>query len=195
MIRGRASIGPAVASALVAAAACVGSSVVGAQAPAAAPMSDAARRELFARYCVSCHTEAQKTRGAVPVALDTLDLANVGAHAELWERVVLKVRAGVMPPAGMPRPDRATLDGLVVWLESQLDQAAAARPNPGRTEPLHRLNRAEYRNAVRDLLGLDLDVVAAPAARRFELRLRQHRRRAEAVADADGTLSLGRAQR
>ena len=71
---------------------------------------------------------------------------------------MLKVRAGVMPPAGMPRPDRATLDGLVGWLESQLDLAAAARPNPGRTEPLHRLNRAEYRNAVRDLLGLDLDV-------------------------------------
>jgi len=157
VIRGRSSIGPAVASALVAAAACVGSSVVGAQAPAAAG-ADAARREVFARYCVSCHTEAQKTRGAVPVALDTLDLASVGSHAELWERVVLKVRAGVMPPAGMPRPDRATLDGLVGWLESQLDQAAAARPNPGRTEPLHRLNRAEYRNAVRDLLGLDLDV-------------------------------------
>ena len=71
---------------------------------------------------------------------------------------MLKVRAGVMPPAGMPRPDRATLDGLVGWVESQLDLAAAARPNPGRTEPLHRLNRAEYRNAVRDLLGLDLDV-------------------------------------
>ena len=145
--------------ALAAAVAGAGSAAVGAQAPAAgAPPSDGGRREVFARYCVSCHTEAQKTRGAVPVALETLDLGNIGAHAELWERVVLKVRAGVMPPAGMPRPDRATLDSLVGWVESQLDRAAAARPNPGRTEPLHRLNRTEYRNAVRDLLGLDLDV-------------------------------------
>ncbi|HET9272626.1 MAG TPA: DUF1592 domain-containing protein [Vicinamibacterales bacterium] len=114
--------------------------------------------EVFGRYCVSCHTEAQKSRGAVPVAFEALDLSKVGADAEMWERVVRKVRAGVMPPAGMPRPDRATLDGLAGWLETQLDLAAAARPNPGRTEPLHRLNRAEYRNAVRDLLGLDLDV-------------------------------------
>ena len=114
--------------------------------------------EVFGRYCVSCHTEAQKSRGAVPVAFEALDLSKVGTDAEMWERVVRKVRAGVMPPAGMPRPDRATLDGLAGWLETQLDLAAAARPNPGRTEPLHRLNRAEYRNAVRDLLGLDLDV-------------------------------------
>ena len=70
-----------------------------------------------------------------------------------------KVRAGVMPPAGLPRPDMAPRStGLAGWLESQLDRAAAAHPESGRTEPLHRLNRAEYRNAVRDLLGLDLDV-------------------------------------
>jgi hypothetical protein len=114
--------------------------------------------EVFARYCVSCHSDAQKTRGTVPVAFEALDLAKVGADAAMWERVVRKVRAGVMPPAGMPRPDRATLDGLAGWLEGRLDLAAAARPNPGRTESLHRLNRSEYRNAVRDLLGLDLDV-------------------------------------
>jgi len=156
-----APMGPLVAVVLAAAVAWAGSAAVGAQAPAPAPGTpppDGARRAVFARYCVSCHTEAQKTRGAVPVAFETLDLGNVGAHAELWERVVLKVRAGVMPPAGMPRPDRATLDGLAGWVESQLDLAVAARPNPGRTEPLHRLNRTEYRNAVRDLLGLDLDV-------------------------------------
>jgi mono/diheme cytochrome c family protein len=133
-----------------------GAAVARAQAPARDAMDT--RRDVFVRYCVSCHTEAQRARGTVPVALDSLDLANVGARAEAWERVVLKIRAGVMPPAGMPRPDRATLDGLAGWLESQLDLAAAARPNPGRTEPLHRLNRAEYRNAIRDLLGLDLDV-------------------------------------
>jgi mono/diheme cytochrome c family protein len=114
--------------------------------------------EVFARYCVSCHSDAQKTRGTVPVAFESLDLAKVGADAAMWERVVRKVRAGVMPPAGMPRPDRATLDGLAGWLEGRLDLAAAANPNPGRTESLHRLNRSEYRNAIRDLLGLDLDV-------------------------------------
>jgi mono/diheme cytochrome c family protein len=153
------AIGSAAAVALAAAVLTAGSATVHvqAQAPAASP-SNAQRKEVFDRYCVSCHTDAQKTRGAVPVALDMLDIGNVGPHAELWERVVLKVRAGVMPPAGMPRPDRATLDGLVGWLETQLDLAAAARPNPGRTEPLHRLNRTEYRNAIRDLLGLDLDV-------------------------------------
>ena len=155
-----AAAGRAVALVFAAAVASLTSAAVGAQAPVprAAGPADAARRDVFTRYCVSCHTEAQKSRGAVPVALDTLDLSNVGAHAELWERVVLKVRAGVMPPAGMPRPDRPTLDGLVGWLETQLDHAAAANPNPGRTEPLHRLNRTEYRNAVRDVLGLDVDV-------------------------------------
>jgi mono/diheme cytochrome c family protein len=120
--------------------------------------STAAHREVFAKYCVSCHTEAQRSRGTVPVAFERLDWSNVGSDAGMWERVVRKVRAGVMPPAGMPRPDRATLDGLATWLESQLDLAASAHPNPGRTESLHRLNRAEYRNAVRDLIGLDLDV-------------------------------------
>jgi mono/diheme cytochrome c family protein len=134
------------------------SALMGAQPRTAGPNADAGRREVFAKYCVSCHTEAQKARGTVPVAFETLDLSRVGADAAAWERVVRKVRAGVMPPAGMPRPDRATLDGLAGWLESQLDLAAAAHPNPGRTESLHRLNRAEYRNAVRDLLGLDLDV-------------------------------------
>jgi mono/diheme cytochrome c family protein len=128
----------------------------GLQPPAAA--SAAAHREVFAKYCVSCHTEPQRARGTVPVAFERLDLANVGSDAATWEQVVRKVRAGVMPPAGMPRPDRATLDGLATWLESRLDLAAAAHRNPGRTESLHRLNRAEYRNAVRDLLGLDLDV-------------------------------------
>jgi mono/diheme cytochrome c family protein len=120
--------------------------------------STSAHRDVFAKYCVSCHTEAQRRRGTVPVAFERLDFSNVGSDAATWERVVRKVRAGVMPPAGMPRPDRSTLDGLATWLESQLDRAAAAHPNPGRTESLHRLNRAEYRNAVRDLLGLDLDV-------------------------------------
>ena len=96
----------------------------------------------------------------MPIALDALDLTQVGANAATWEKVVLKMRAGLMPPAGAPRPDKAAHDGFATWLESELDRNAAARPNPGRTEPFHRLNRAEYRNAVRDILDLDVDVAS-----------------------------------
>ena len=94
----------------------------------------------------------------MPVALDTLDLSRVAADAAAWEKVVLKLRAGLMPPSGSPRPDKAAHEAFASWLEGELDRAWAAAPNPGRTEPFHRLNRVEYRNAVRDLLGLDLDV-------------------------------------
>ena len=80
------------------------------------------------------------------------------ADADVWERVVRKVRTGLMPPSGRPRPDAAAHDAFVNWIESQLDGAAAAHPNPGRTETFHRLNRAEYRNVVRDLLDLDVNV-------------------------------------
>jgi hypothetical protein len=85
-------------------------------------------------------------------------MASPGADAELWENVVRKMPAGVMPPAGRPRPDVAASEGFVSWVETELDAAAAARPNPGRVEAFHRLNRAEYRNAVRELLHLDIDV-------------------------------------
>jgi len=120
----------------------------------------AAHRATFDRYCLTCHTQRLKERGTVPIALDTLDLTKVGADAQTWEKVVLKLRAGIMPPAGSPRPEKAAHDGLTSWLESQLDLSAAAHVNPGRTEPFHRLNRVEYRNAVRDLLDLDIDVAA-----------------------------------
>jgi hypothetical protein len=110
---------------------------------------------MLNRYCVSCHNDRLKTAG---LALDGLDLTAVGAHAETWEKVVRKLRGGLMPPAGRPRPDDAALNGLVTWLEAELDRAAAAAPNAGRTEALHRLNRTEYRNAIRDLLHLDIDV-------------------------------------
>ncbi len=129
-----------------------------AQAQPSSPL--AAHRGLLDRYCLTCHTTRQKERGTVPVALDTLDLSNVAADAAAWEKVVVKLRAGLMPPAGSPRPDKAAHNGLTSWLEGELDRAWAAAPNPGRTEPFHRLNRVEYRNAVRDLLGLDLDVSA-----------------------------------
>ena len=88
--------------------------------------------------------------------LDRLDIDNASAHAESWEKVVRKLRVGAMPPQGMPRPDRATMDSLATWLENSLDRAAATHENPGRPV-LHRLNRTEYANAIRDLLALDVD--------------------------------------
>ena len=88
--------------------------------------------------------------------LDKLDLNHVAANAETWEKVVRKVRAGMMPPAGARRPDRPSLDALAASVETALDRAAAANPNPGRT-PLHRMNRGEYANAIRDLLAVDVD--------------------------------------
>ena len=94
----------------------------------------------------------------MPVALDRLDLSNLGRDAETWEKVVRKVRTGLMPPPGRPRPDQATHDSFAAWLEAGLDRAAAAAPNPGRTEPFHRLNRTEYQNVIRDLLHLDVNV-------------------------------------
>jgi mono/diheme cytochrome c family protein len=126
-----------------------------AQTPAS-PIAE--QRATFERYCLTCHTTRQKERGVVPIALDTLDMSRVASDAAVWEKVVLKLRAGVMPPASAPRPDKATHDALASWLEDQLDRSWNANPDPGRTEPFHRLNRVEYRNAVRDLIGLDLDV-------------------------------------
>ena len=120
----------------------------------------AAHGALLRRYCLTCHNQQQLDRGAVPVELQSADLANVPAQAEIWEKVIRKVRTGTMPPLGRPRPDAAAADGLVAWLETEVDRAAAARPNPGRTVPLHRLNRTEYQNAVRDLLALDVDAAA-----------------------------------
>jgi mono/diheme cytochrome c family protein len=108
------------------------------------------------QYCVTCHNQRLKTGG---LALDSLDLANVPQDAETWEKVVRKLRAGAMPPQGVRRPDDATYHGLTAWLENELDRAAAANPNPGRPM-LHRLNRAEYANAIHDLLALDVDVAS-----------------------------------
>jgi mono/diheme cytochrome c family protein len=113
-------------------------------------------RALIDRYCVTCHTQRQKDRGAVPIALEKADLSRVSADAETWEKVIRKVQGGLMPPPGSPRPDRAATQNLVSWLENELDRAAAAAPNPGRPL-LHRLNRTEYVNAIRDLLALDID--------------------------------------
>jgi mono/diheme cytochrome c family protein len=111
-------------------------------------------QQFLDKYCITCHNERTKTGG---LALDTLDVTNVGADAAEWEKAVVKLRAGLMPPTGMPRPEPAVMNAFTVSLESALDRAAAANPNPGRTEPFHRLNRAEYENAIRDLLALDVD--------------------------------------
>ena len=110
------------------------------------------------QYCLTCHNEGLRERGAVPVAFDTFDLANIWENAEVWEKAVRKMRAGVMPPAGRPRPGTPASERFVSWLETELDESAASEPNPGRTQAFHRLNRAEYGNAVRDLLHLDVDV-------------------------------------
>ncbi len=130
---------------------------VGAGAPRAEPAgaAPAGHRQLLDRYCVACHDDRLRTGG---LSLEGLDLADVAAEAAVWEKVVAKLRAGAMPPRPRPRPDRAAYDGFRAWLETELDRAAAADPRPGRTEALHRLSRTEYRNVVRDLLGLDVDV-------------------------------------
>ena len=105
------------------------------------------------RYCLGCHNDRARTAG---LTLAGVSSTSVAAQAPVLEKVLHKVRAGEMPPAGLPRPDAVTAANLVAWLETALDRAAAAAPNPG-APAIHRLNRAEYRNAVRDLLGLDLD--------------------------------------
>jgi hypothetical protein len=110
-------------------------------------------RALVDTYCVTCHNERLKT---AELTLDTLDLSKIAPNAELLERVVRKLRNGDMPPEGKPRPDAATLETFLKGLERSLDQAAAASPNPGRVAS-HRLNRAEYVNAIHDLLALDVD--------------------------------------
>ncbi len=119
-----------------------------------ATASAAAPRGLLDRYCVTCHNDRAKTAN---LTLQNLDLAAVGDQPQLWEKVVRKLRAGVMPPPGMRRPPLAEYEGLRDWLESEIDRKAHG--NPG-TIVLHRLNRTEYANVIRDLLDLDVEVEA-----------------------------------
>ena len=109
--------------------------------------------EVLNKYCIGCHNAKTKTAG---LALDVADLSRAGDHAEIWEKVASKLRTREMPPPGRPRPDAATYVATANAVEGALDAAAAAAPNPGRV-PVHRLNRAEYANAIRDLLGLEVD--------------------------------------
>ena len=129
-----------------------------AQSPAAAgaPSSRLDFPRIVKDYCAGCHNDRLRSGG---LSLDGAGQQPVSAHPEIWEKVIRKLRLGVMPPQGARRPDATVLDTLSASLERELDAAAAARPRPGRP-PLHRLNRAEYANAVRDVLGLDVDVAA-----------------------------------
>ena len=125
------------------------------QAAPARTTSESARKVLD-QYCVGCHNHKARTAN---FSLQTADLSAAGDHPEIWERVIRKMRAGMMPPAGLPRPPLATYNGVRDWLEAEIDRKAAAHPNPG-SIVLHRLNRTEYKNAVRDLLDLEIDVAS-----------------------------------
>ena len=117
-------------------------------------------REFLDTYCVTCHhARARTSATSSGVVLDAVDAARVGPDAAVWEKVVRKMRTGAMPPAGMPRADAVAQARFITHLEAALDREAAARPNPGRPAP-HRLNRAEYGNAIRDLLALEVDPAA-----------------------------------
>lgn len=131
--------------------------VFGFQAPAASASASPAAA-LVTTYCTSCHSQKLKTGSLI---LEGIDTANVAKSAETWEKVIVKLRSRAMPPPGVRlRPDNATYETAAGWLESELDRASAAHVNPGRTASLHRLNRAEYANAVRDLIAVEVDAQA-----------------------------------
>ena len=123
--------------------------------PSATRLSDdtGGRRAVLAKSCVGCHNDRLKTAG---LSLEKIDVDHVDVDMTTWEKVVSKLRAGAMPPAGLPRPDRAAQEAFIGSVEAALDQAARVDPNPGRPT-LHRLNRSEYGNAIRDLLALEID--------------------------------------
>src|SRR6516162_6409818 len=130
-----------------------------AQAPLSpAAQSAASNQRLFLdRYCATCHNDRLKTGG---LSLEHVDVAKPDAQPEIWEKVVRKLRTGVMPPANMPQPPKDDRLAMTTWRENSLDAAWAAKPNPGRTETLRRLNRTEHQNAIRDLLALDIDAAS-----------------------------------
>jgi mono/diheme cytochrome c family protein len=131
-------------------------------AQAGPPLSDTAEqsathyRGMLNRYCVSCHNKVLRTAGMV---LETANVADVRESPEVWERVITKLSLSAMPPVGVPHPDASFYDGFLAYLQTELDQAAKQNPNPGRPS-VHRLNRTEYANAVRDLLAVEIDVAA-----------------------------------
>jgi hypothetical protein len=133
-----------------------GVAVMPAQAPAqTADTVVSSEQALINRYCTTCHSTRMKAGNLV---LAGVDVAAAQDNPELWEKVVRKLRNGLMPPAGSPRPDEATYQRFLAKLQGDLDAASARKPNPGHAEIVHRLNRIEYRNAIRDLLGVEVDV-------------------------------------
>lgn len=120
---------------------------------AAPPVDAAVMRATVDRYCVTCHSERLKTGGLV---LQGIDVERLPANGEIWEKVIKKLRSGAMPPATAPKPDGTVLFDIARQLESDMDAHAVQSPDPGRPV-VHRLNRAEYTNAVRDLLGVEID--------------------------------------
>jgi mono/diheme cytochrome c family protein len=126
--------------------------------PGAAQASAPSPKALLDQYCITCHNDRLKTGG---LSLDNVDVSLPGQAPEVWEKVAHKLRTGDMPPTGRPRPEQSVSRGLASYLETELDRAAATLPNAGRVAP-HRLNRTEYTNAVRDLLGLEIPVSLLP---------------------------------
>jgi len=122
-----------------------------------APSSASLPRTVVNQYCVGCHNEKLKVGGLV---LDTISSDSISQHPEEWEKVVRKLRGRYMPPAGLPRPDEQTYNAVVTSLVTSLDTAAAAKPNPGRTDSVRRLTRTEYQNSIRDLFAIDVDVTS-----------------------------------
>ena len=127
----------------------------GRQAPSTPAATNSTPRAVLDKYCITCHSQKIHTAG---VYLETLDATHPAANAEVWERVIGKLRAASMPPPGNPRPDPATYTAVATTLENEIDRAWLASPNPGTIGAVHRLNRTEYNNAVHDLLGIDLNV-------------------------------------
>ena len=126
-------------------------------APAAGTSPASSQRQFLDRYCATCHSQSLKTAG---LNLAQVDLSRLDAQPDLWEKVARKLHTGVMPPPNMPQPPAADRLAMLTWLDTSLDAAAAAKPNPGRTETLRRLNRTEYQNAIRDMLALDIDAAS-----------------------------------
>ena len=128
-------------------------------------------RALLDRYCVICHNQAVVNSVAQPneglqttqlrnlgLTLDVEDVSNLAENPEVWEKIIKKLRVGVMPPPNYPRPDKESYDGFRAFLENELDRVASRQINPGRTQAFHRLNQTEYQNSVRALIDLDIDV-------------------------------------
>ena len=158
------------------------------QQPARPAAAVSPQRALIDRYCATCHSDRLRT-GGLSLSASEVDPLQVGDDVETWEKVVRKLRARAMPPAGpgRPRPDEQSYAALVSHLETALDRVAAERLDPGPAERFRRLTRATYQNAVRDLLDLEVDAASLLPRRRLEPRVRQRQCR-RCLADAARSL-------